>query len=104
MSILCSDAGLAEQLRARLEHALGRAVRVLKGLCESNPHEVVITTTSACSPDECAGLSQSGNAVVVLAALPSSFQEQHYRKAGAAHYLAMSLDIAPLAAAVLSLI
>lgn len=101
--ILTSDAGLAEQLRARLEAVLGRAVTVLKGLWETGPAEIVVTTTTECSPDECAGLAQSGVAVVVLAALPSHFQERSYRDAGAADYLAMSLDMGPLEGALQSL-
>lgn len=101
--ILTSDASLAEQLRARLELVLGCCVTVLNGLWETAPREIVVTTTTECSPDECAGLTQSGVAVIVLAALPSNFQERSYREAGAADYLAMNLDMGPLAGAVQSL-
>lgn len=103
MRVLTSDAALAEQLCARLGDTLGRAVTVLDAASQTLAREVVVTTTSACSPDECAGLAQSGVSVVVLAALPSNFQEQNYRSAGAADYLPMTLDIGPLADAVLSL-
>ena len=102
--IVTSDRSLAEQLRVRLEAVLERAVTVLQSITETTPPAVVVTTTSECSADECAGLTQSGVDVVVLAALPSSFQETTYREAGAAHYLPMSLDIAPLALALAVLI
>ena len=103
MRVLTSDIALAEQLCARLGDTLGRAVTILRAANETTPREIVVTTTSACSPDECAGLTQSGVLVVVLAALPSNFQEQNYRSAGAADYLPMTLDIGPLSEAVLSL-
>lgn len=101
--ILTSDMSLAEQLRARLELLLGCGVTILQGIGETAPQEIVVTTTTECSPDECAGLTQSGVAVVVLAALPSNYQERSYREAGAADYLAMSLDMGPLAGALQSL-
>ena len=102
--IVTSDLSLAEQLRVRLDSVLDHAVTVLHSITETTPPAVVVTTTSACSADECAGLTQSGVDVVVLAALPSTFQEDTYRQAGAAHYLPMSMDIAPLALALAVLI
>lgn len=102
--IVASDRSLAEQLRVRLEAVLDRAVTVLQSITETCPPAVVVATTSECSADECAGLTQAGVDVVVLAALPSTFQENSYRQAGARHYLPMSLDIAPLALALAVLI
>lgn len=97
IGIITSDPTLAEQLQARLETLLARNVTILDGWRQTTAGDLVITTTTACSPDECAGLTHSGVAVVVLAALPSDFQERNYRLAGAAGYLAMNLDTEPLA-------
>ncbi len=97
------DHSLAHQLSSRLGSVLGRAVTVLCSLRDTLAPSILVTTTSQCSADECAGLAESGVSVVILAALPSSFQEQSYLSAGAAHYLPMNLDIEPLADALSAL-
>lgn len=101
--VLAGDESLSQHLCVRLQSILGQTVGILHAVTEIVAPGIVVTTTSECSPDECAGLTHSGVDVIVLAALPSSFQEESYRNAGASHYLPMNLDIEPLTLALLGL-
>jgi len=90
-------ADLSAPLARRLEAATNRRVRQLCGLFESTAPALLLVTTSACSPAECAGLTKLGRTVIILAPWSSAFQEQQYLEAGAAGYFVMSFDLTPLA-------
>ncbi|MEO8540381.1 MAG: hypothetical protein ABI577_11625, partial [bacterium] len=94
--IMAGEHALAEGLKTRLTAVLARDIDTVPDLASTTPRGILVTTTSHCSPDECAGLAHAGIAVIVLAALPSSFQERAYRGAGAIAYLEMSIDVGPL--------
>lgn len=95
------DATLAKTLRGRLAAATGREVEIIPDLPTGlKAPGVLVTSTTQCSPAECAGISETGHQVIVLAAVPSAFQKQLYESAGAVAYLPMSLDLAPLIEAI----
>lgn len=87
---------LAATLAQVLADATGRAVGIHPVVGNSPAPAVLVAATSECSPDECFGLKQDNRDVIILAAVPSPFQEQAYLKAGAAGYLPMSIDVGPL--------
>jgi hypothetical protein len=101
ISVYFADAKLARTLGERLAAATGRRVDIvddlLPALESSGP---LVTSTTQCSPVECAGMTDAGRRVIILAAVPSAFQEELYGKAGASAYLPMSLDLGPLVEAI----
>jgi hypothetical protein len=101
ISLLFSDVGLANVLRDRVVAATGRRVVVLDELNGSLSRlGILVTSTTQCSPAECAGIAEAGVRVIILAAVPSDFQRGLYESAGAAAYLPMALDLDPLFAAI----
>lgn len=79
-----------------LAKATGRSVGIHAAVGESKAPAVLVASTSECSPAECSGLTQGRRDVVIIAAVPSAFQEQAYLEAGAAGYVPMSIDVGPL--------
>jgi hypothetical protein len=93
--------GLESALARTLAHALGTSAEVRIGEPENlGGGDVVVTTDAASSPTEVSDLTEKGDHVVVLAALPSETAEAGYRNAGARAYLPMVVAAAPLIAAV----
>jgi len=101
--VKASDALLGRVLQTRLTQHLG-------GLAEFAPPDsepksgVVVATSPACKPEECAELVSRGASVVVLAPVPTASEEERYRSAGAAAYLPMVINLGPLYAAVAALL
>jgi hypothetical protein len=62
--------------------------------------DIIVTTDAASTPTEVSDLTEKGEHVVVLAALPNESAEAGYRHAGARAYLPMIVAAAPLVAAV----
>lgn len=103
LAVYFADGKLARTLSERLAAAIGRPVSVVDSLPRSGyiPH-ILVTSTTQCSPVECHGVVEEGTQVIVLAAVPSSFQKGLYEKAGASAYLPMTLDLEPLLEAITS--
>lgn len=102
ISLHFTDVSLANALRDRIAaDAPDRRIVVVDDLVQSvRACGTLVTSTTQCSPAECAGLAEAGMHVIVLAAVPSEFQKGLYESAGAAAYLPMTLDLAPLIAAI----
>lgn len=101
ISVYFVDTKLAKTLSSRLAAATGRDVAVVDNLLTAlDAPGLLVTSTTQCSPAECAGIAEVGHQVIVLAAVPSAFQKQVYENAGASAYLPMSLDLEPLTEAI----
>jgi hypothetical protein len=101
ISVYFADPALANALRERLAAATDETVEVVDDVVSQlGQLGTLVTSTTQCSPAECAGIAEAGGQVIVLAAVPSDFQKQLYESAGAAAYLPMALDLAPLVAAI----
>jgi hypothetical protein len=79
------------RLRAALAGVLGGSVSAAQqdGELAAGPG-VIVTTVHDTSPADCREFSGDGHVVIVLVALPSGIEENAYRDAGAAAYLAMA--------------
>jgi len=96
-----TDWGLESALARTLASALGESAVVrIGGPEEDVGGDIVVTTDTASSPTEVTDLTEKGEQVVVLAALPNETAEARYRHAGARAYLPMAVASAPLVAAV----
>lgn len=87
-------------LARTLADAFGESVVLI---CDPNADcrsDIVVTTDAASSPTEVSDMTDRGEQVVVLAALPNDIAEASYRHAGAREYLPMVAAVAPLIAAV----
>ncbi len=96
-----TDSTLESVLARTLAQGLGESAVVRIG----NPDDdaggaVVVTTDAASTPAEVMDLTEKGEHVVVLAALPSESAEAGYRRAGARAYIPMVVAAAPLVAAI----
>ncbi len=99
--VMVSDAELSRAVARWARHTLpGTAVEVALPSRALRASDVVITTEGDCTTFRCAEFVQTGVAVIVLAAVPRPSSELHYRAAGAAAYLPMSLDTRPIAQAI----
>jgi len=97
--------GLESALARTLAAAFGEFVVVLIGDPETEDGgDIVVTTDGASSPTEVSDLTENGQHVVVLAALPDEIAEASYRHAGASAYLPMVAAVAPLVGAVAVLV
>jgi len=101
--VKASDALLGRVLQTRLTQHLGDLAEFAPP--DSEPKSgVVVATSPACKPEECAELVSRGASVVVLAPVPTASEEERYRSAGAAAYLPMVINLGPLYAAVAALL
>jgi hypothetical protein len=94
IAVKVAHAFLARVLSERLGELTGVEIRAAEAWFPE--HAIFVTTTSACRPSECSSLKRRGAAVVVLAEAPSRAEEDRYRRSGAAAYLPMDFDLAPL--------
>ena len=98
-----SDALLGKVLQSRLTEHLGDRAKF--ALSDTEPTGgVVVATSPACKPEDCAQLVNKGASVVVLAPVPSAAEEERYRSAGATAYLPMAINLGALFAAVAALL
>ena len=96
-----TDQMVESSLARTLYNVLGESAVILIGSPETaDGGDIVVTTDGACSPAEVSNLSEMGEQVVVLAALPDETAEARYRSAGAMAYLPMVAAVAPLVAAI----
>jgi hypothetical protein len=101
MFIKAPDEGLESTLARTLASAFSESAVVVIGDPEpEDSGDIVVTTDGASSPDEVSDLTERGEQVVVLAALPDDISEARYRRAGARAYLPMVAAVSPLVAAV----
>jgi DNA-binding NarL/FixJ family response regulator len=92
-----------DELRSSLEAwAARRPDTRLVPLDEAGPGDVVFTTMTDCSPQECQWFAAKGRKLVVLAALPSDHARDVYLAAGAAAYVPMNGGTEQLEAALQS--
>jgi hypothetical protein len=84
-----AEESLARALRARL-----REFDLTTDAAISEP-KTYLTTTRDTTPAECRGLRAGGGAVVVLSPTDRQHEREAYHRVGA-HYLEMTLDVAPL--------
>ena len=96
-----TDWGLESALARTLAHALGQSAEIRIGNPEGEiGGDIVVTTDAASTPTDVSDMTEKGEHVVVLAALPNDAAEAGYRHAGARAYLPMVVAAAPLVAAV----
>lgn len=62
--------------------------------------DILVIPAAELSPPGCQDLVDEGFHVIVLAAVPRPVDEQSYRAAGAADYIPMTIDPAPLVDAI----
>jgi len=103
VQVRASDALLGRVLQKRLTQHLGDRAEFASPDAEPKSG-VVVATSPACKPDECAELVNRGLSVIVLAPVPSAKEEARYRSAGASAYLPMVINLTPLFAAVAALL
>ncbi len=101
--VRASDVFLGRVLRSRLTQHLGERARFAPAGADPKGG-VVVATSPACRPEECAELVDRGASVVVLAPVPSAAEEERYLSAGAAAYLPMLINLTPLYSAVAALL
>lgn len=96
---ICVDTAFGE-LRSSLENwvRLRRGANLV-AVDEVGAGDVIFTTMTDCSPQECQYFAAKGRRVVVLAALPSDRAREVYLAAGAAAYIPMDGGSDELAAA-----
>lgn len=91
--VATSDVSLHRALRSRLTRTEPFKVSAFEGAVgEAARGDIVVTTVSACPVEHCAELASQGVAVIVLAAIPRQAEADQYRAAGAAAYIAMTVD------------
>lgn len=96
IKVYAGNRHLAGALRDSLAGVNDTPVSILARLEDASPPGVVLTTAADCSAAACSRLVEAGLDVVVLVVLPSSLDESSYRRAGAAGYLPMGVDLGPL--------
>lgn len=97
-----SDATLRRALVSRLVPILGN------GLFAGVPPldrtiragDVIVSPAADLSVEDCVRLAGRGVHVIILAPLPRPSEEERYARAGAAGYLPMAVDTAPLVQAI----
>jgi len=91
--VATSDVSLHRALKSRLARTDGVTVSAFEGAVgEAAKGDIVVTTVSECPVEHCAELSTRGIAVIVLAAIPRQSEADQYRAAGAAAYIAMTVN------------
>jgi hypothetical protein len=96
IAVCTGDRSLGDILTRLLGPLAPGGAKQVASLEELQPQDLLVASTSRCSTAECAALSQNGIPVIVLAALPSTFESQAFTTAGAVGYLHMGGDSAPL--------
>jgi hypothetical protein len=87
---------LGPSLSRRLAMELGVEIPLIESTQTVPLDTILVAATSECSPGECAGLRLDGRDVVIIAAVPGTFQKAQYESAGARAYLPMAIDLGPL--------
>jgi DNA-binding NarL/FixJ family response regulator len=99
--VATTDATLHRALRSRLSRAEGFSVSDFgRASGALTMGDIVITTVSECPVDHCAEMAAKGLAIIILAAIPRQSEADQYRAAGAAAYVAMTVDSEDLMSAV----
>lgn len=97
-----SDGSLRRALVSRLVPILGSGLFAGVPPVQRTIHagDVVVSPAADLAVDDCERLSARGVHVIILAPLPRPSEEERYARAGAANYLPMAVDTAPLVQAI----
>ena len=102
--VVSSDGALRRALVSQLSAALPLNVEAHANLARgtgTGPSGIVVVPAAELTLSHCRGLVQEGLRVVVLAAFPRQIDQESYIDAGAAAYLPMTTDPAPLLEAII---
>lgn len=105
--VITADGALRRALVSRLQNAPNLPVTVLQERPENGhyaPGEILLIPVSELPLERCEELARQGLRVIALAPMPRESDGVRYRDAGAAAYIPMSVDLAPLLGAVKSLL
>jgi hypothetical protein len=89
--------------RLALSDALARAFPrcdVRSDVVVEQSGALVVATPELCTVEVCRELAEKATPVIILAPVPRRAEEDAYLRAGAAHYLAMDLDLGGLVAVI----